>query len=267
MEQSEIAFDASERGATEPALVVDVDGFEGPLDLLLALARTQKVDLHRISILQLAEQYLAFVDAARRVRLELAADYLVMAAWLAFLKSRLLLPEPPKEEGPSAAELAADLAERLRRLERIRSAAAHLATRDRMGQDVFARGRAEPLRGAGVPVYEASLYELLAAYGAHRQKAALSQVRFAPRHVLSLADARERLERLIGRLPAGGDWARLDGFLLNWMADPKMRASALASGFSASLEMVREGLIEVQQDGAFAPIWIRPVGPSGEGGA
>lgn len=268
MEQNEFAFEAAaERGATEPALVVDVDGFEGPLDLLLALARTQKVDLHRISILQLAEQYLSFVEEARRVRLELAADYLVMAAWLAFLKSRLLLPEPPKEEGPSAAELAADLAERLRRLERIRAAAAHLATRDRMGQDVFPRGHIEPLRSEGAVVYEASLYELLAAYGAHRQRIALSQVRFAPRHVLSLADARERLERLIGRLPPGGDWARLDGFLLNWMADPKMRATALASGFSASLEMVREGLIEVQQDGAFAPIWIRPLGSGGESGA
>lgn len=267
MEQSEFAFNAAARGSAEPALVVDVDGFEGPLDLLLALARTQKVDLHRISILQLAEQYLAFVEEARRVRLELAADYLVMAAWLAFLKSRLLLPEPPKEDGPSAAELAADLAERLRRLERIRAAAAHIATRDRLGQQVFARGSAEALHGEGVVAYEANLYELLAAYGAQRQKVALSQVRFAPRHVLTLADARERLERLIGRLPPGGDWARLDGFLLNWMADPKMRATALASGFSASLEMVREGLIELQQDGAFAPIWIRPLAPREEDGA
>ncbi len=260
MAQSEFAFSAEDAGraAGEEALVVDVGGFEGPLDLLLALARTQKVDLARISILELAEQYLRFVDAARRVRLELAADYLVMAAWLAFLKSRLLLPEAPKEEGPSAADLAADLAERLRRLERIRAAAAHLATRDRLGHDVFARGAPEPLRSAHRPVYEASLYDLLAAYGAQRQRAALSQVRFAPRNVLSLADARERLERLIGRLPPGGDWARLDGFLLNWMADPKMRATALASGFSASLEMVREGLIDLQQDGAFAPIWVRP---------
>ncbi|MCS0495885.1 segregation/condensation protein A [Ancylobacter sp. MQZ15Z-1] len=258
MEQSQFAFEADAlRRTGEPSLVVDVDGFEGPLDLLLALARTQKVDLARISILELAEQYLVFIEEARRIRLELAADYLVMAAWLAYLKSRLLLPEPPREEGPSAADLAADLTERLRRLERIRGAAAHLATRDRIGHEVFGRGAPEPLRSEGTPVYEATLYDLLSAYGAQRQKMALSRVRFAPRNVIPLADARERLERLIGRLALGGEWARLDGFLLNWMADPKMRATALASGFSASLEMVREGLIDVQQEAPFAPIWIR----------
>lgn len=270
MEQSHFAFDADDarEGAREVALVVDVDGFEGPLDLLLALARTQKVDLHRISILELAEQYLRFVEEARKIRLELAADYLVMAAWLAYLKSRLLLPEPPKEDGPSAADLAADLAERLRRLERIRGAAAHLATRDRIGHQVFQRGAPERLDRAGSPVFEATLYDLLAAYGAQRQKMALSQVRFAPRHVVSLADARERLERLIGRLGLEGEWARLDGFLLNWIADPKMRATALASGFSASLEMVREGVIDLQQEEAFAPIWIRSRGSKepGRGG-
>lgn len=258
MVQSQFTFDAdAARQAGEPALVVDVDGFEGPLDLLLALARTQKVDLHRISILQLAEQYLHFVEEARRIRLELAADYLVMAAWLAYLKSRLLLPDPPKEEGPSASDLAADLAERLRRLEQIRAAAAHLATRDRVGHEVFTRGAPEPLQAAGPIVYEATLYDLLAAYGAQRQKMALSQVRFPPRSVISLAEARERLERLLGRLALHGEWSRLDGFLLNWIADPKMRATALASGFSATLEMVREGLIDVQQEESFAPIWIR----------
>ncbi|TCK28525.1 condensin subunit ScpA [Ancylobacter aquaticus] len=258
MVQSQFTFDAdAARQAGEPALVVDVDGFEGPLDLLLALARTQKVDLHRISILQLAEQYLLFVEEARRIRLELAADYLVMAAWLAYLKSRLLLPDPPKEEGPSASDLAADLAERLRRLEQIRAAAAHLATRDRIGHEVFVRGAPEPLQAAGPIVYEATLYDLLAAYGAQRQKMALSQVRFPPRNVISLAEARERLERLMGRLALHGEWSRLDGFLLNWIADPKMRATALASGFSATLEMVREGLIDVQQEESFAPIWIR----------
>lgn len=271
MEQSRFAFEADDaRAPGESALVVDVDGFEGPLDLLLALARTQKVDLHRISILELAEQYLRFVDEARRIRLELAADYLVMAAWLAFLKSRLLLPDPPKEDGPSGADLAADLAERLRRLERIRSAAAHLATRDRVGHQVFLRGAPERLDRPAGHVYEASLYDLLAAYGAQRQKNALSQVRFAPRNVISLADARERLERLIGLPAFAGEWARLDGFLLNWIADPKMRATALASGFSATLEMVREGLIDVQQEDAFSPIWIRSrtgkaSGPAGEG--
>lgn len=267
MVQSQFSFEADAvRQAGDPALVVDVDGFEGPLDLLLALARTQKVDLSRISILELAEQYLVFVEEARRIRLELAADYLVMAAWLAYLKSRLLLPDPPKEEGPSAADLAANLAERLRRLERIRGAAAHLATRDRIGHEVFARGAPEPLQRSGPVVYEATLYDLLAAYGAQRQKVALSQVRFPPRNVISLAEARERLERLIGRLSLQGEWARLDGFLLNWIADPKMRATALASGFSATLEMVREGLIDVQQDDAFSPIWIRSRGEGGSDG-
>ncbi|MDF2619893.1 MAG: chromosome segregation and condensation protein ScpA [Xanthobacteraceae bacterium] len=267
MVQSQFSFEADAvRQAGDPALVVDVDGFEGPLDLLLALARTQKVDLSRISILELAEQYLVFVEEARRIRLELAADYLVMAAWLAYLKSRLLLPDPPKEEGPSAADLAANLAERLRRLERIRGAAAHLATRDRIGHEVFARGAPEPLQRSGPVVYEATLYDLLAAYGAQRQKVALSRVRFPPRNVISLAEARERLERLIGRLSLHGEWARLDGFLLNWIADPKMRATALASGFSATLEMVREGLIDVQQDDAFSPIWIRGRGEGGSDG-
>lgn len=269
MVQSQFPFEAdAARHTGEPALVVDVDGFEGPLDLLLALARTQKVDLHRISILELSEQYLHFVEEARRVRLELAADYLVMAAWLVYLKSRLLLPEPPKEEGPSAADLAADLAERLRRLERIRAAAAHLATRDRIGHEVFARGTPEPLERTGPVTYEATLFDLLEAYGAQRQKMALSQVRFAPRNVVSLADARERLERLLGHLALREEWSRLDAFLLDWIADTRMRATALASGFSASLEMVREGLIDVQQDAPFAPIWIRSrPRADGEGGA
>lgn len=258
MEQRQLAFEADDsRQPGELALVVDVDGFEGPLDLLLALARTQKVDLHRISILELAEQYLRFVEEARRIRLELAADYLVMAAWLAFLKSRLLLPDPPKEEGPSAADLAQDLAERLRRLERIRAAAAHLATRDRIGHEVFARGAPEPLTSGGPQRYEATLYDLLSAYTAQRQKIALSQVRFAPRNVITLADARERLERLIGRLATDAEWSRLDMLLVEWITDPRMRSTAIASSFSATLEMVREGILDVQQGEAFAPIWVR----------
>ncbi|MCB4770068.1 segregation/condensation protein A [Ancylobacter sp. Lp-2] len=261
MEPSSLAFEADDaRMPGEGTLVVDVDGFEGPLDLLLALARTQKVDLARISILELAEQYLRFVEEARRVRLELAADYLVMAAWLAFLKSRLLLPEPPKAEGPSAADLAQDLTARLERLERIRAAAGHLANRDRIGHDVFARGAPEPLIGGAPAIYEATLYDLLAAYGAQRQKMALSQVRFAPRDVIPLAEARERLERMIGRLHPAGEWSRLDSLLLDWFADPKMRATMLASSFSATLEMVREGLIDLQQGEAFAPIYVRPRG-------
>ena len=159
-----------ERGDGEPALVVDVDGYEGPLDLLLDLARRQKVDLHRISILALAEQYLVFVEQARALRLELAADYLVMAAWLAYLKSRLLLPEPPKGEEPSAADLATALALRLRRLEQIREAARRLASRERLGQDVFGRGEPEAIVAGARPVWEAELYDLLSAYAQQRQR-------------------------------------------------------------------------------------------------
>jgi len=159
----------AERAESEPALLVDVDGFEGPLDLLLELARRQKVDLHRISILALAEQYIAFIEEARRMRLELAADYLVMAAWLAYLKSRLLLPEPPKGEEPSAEELATALALRLRRLEAIREAARKLGERSLLGRDVFPRGAPEPVVIHRDARYEASLYDLLKAYAQQRQ--------------------------------------------------------------------------------------------------
>src|SRR3712207_7115895 len=162
-------MELAERGTGEPTLHVDVDGFEGPLDLLLELARRQKVDLHRISILALAEQYLAFVEEARQMRLELAADYLVMAAWLAYLKSRLLLPEPPKGEEPSASDLATALALRLRRLEAIREAARRLSERNQLGRDVFARGWPEPIEIRREPIWEATLYDLLSAYARQRQ--------------------------------------------------------------------------------------------------
>ena len=153
---AELPFEEDrEQRAGEPSLVVDVDGYEGPLDLLLDLARRQKVDLHRISILALAEQYLTFVEEARALRLELAADYLVMAAWLAYLKSRLLLPEPPKGEEPSAADLATALALRLRRLEAIRAAANKLSARERLGFDVFARGAPEEIVAGARPVWKA----------------------------------------------------------------------------------------------------------------
>lgn len=263
------ADDGAERLVREPgeaAFVVDVEGFEGPLDLLLALARTQKVDLSRISILALADQYLTFIEEARRGRLELAADYLVMAAWLAYLKSRLLLPAPPEEPGPSAEELAAAFARRLRMLERIRQAAAQLMARAQLGRDVFPRAvpdRSDAPRG---PVtYTATLYDLLSAYARQRQVVALSSVTLKVRAVWSLAEARGRLERLLGG--AGLDhWMRLDQFLLDYMAEPEQRATALASSFSASLEMVREGLLDMRQDAPFAPLWLRPRDIRGETG-
>jgi segregation and condensation protein A len=244
----------AERADGEPALRVDVDGFEGPLDLLLELARRQKVDLHRISILALAEQYLVFIEEARRMRLELAADYLVMAAWLAYLKSRLLLPEPPKGEEPSASELATALALRLRRLEVIREAAQKLAERDRLGRNFFARGAPEPVQVRSEAQWEATLYDLLSAYARQRQKQFNARVTLHKRQVWSLVEAREALERLIGHLK---DWVSLDEYLVRYVVEPSMRPTVLASALSATLEMVREGHLTVRQDQPFAPLWVR----------
>ena len=238
----------------EQALIVDVEGFEGPLDLLLTLARQQKVDLSKISILALADQYLAFIEEARRIRLELAADYLVMAAWLAYLKSRLLLPEKEGELGPSAEDMATALALRLRRLEAIRNAADALIGRPQLGRDVFGRGAPEPIADIKRPEWTATLYDLLSAYAQQRQKNALAHVRFAARTVWSLAEAREALERMIG---LSHDWGRLDEFLISYLVDPSMRATVMASSFASVLEMVREGALEVQQTGAFAPLYLR----------
>ena len=260
----ELAFETTteaERGESEPAFLVDVDGFEGPLDLLLELARRQKVDLARISILALAEQYLEFIEAARRVRLELAADYLVMAAWLAYLKSRLLLPEPPKGEEPSAADLASALADRLRRLEAIRHAADALTERARLGRDMFLRGAGEGLETTSSTRFRANLFDLLSAYARQRQKGAISKVTLRQRSVWSLAEAREALERLAG---AALEWTVLDDFLIQFCVDPTTARTVRASAFSASLEMVREGRFHMRQDRAFSPIWVRRREPVAE---
>jgi segregation and condensation protein A len=247
-------FATSERSPGDPALVVDVEGFEGPLDLLLALARAEKVDMTRISILALAEQYLAFIEQVHELKLEIAADYLVMAAWLAYLKSRLLLPDTPGDEGPTGEELAADLAFRLRRLEAMRDAAARLANRDRLGRDVFPRGAPEPVVVNRVSQYQATLYDLLSAYAARRQERATSVVRVRARPVWSLKDAHAALARVVGRL---ADWTPLAGLLSPYFASPEMRRSITASTFGASLELVRAGTIEVRQTEAFAPLYVR----------
>jgi segregation and condensation protein A len=238
----------------EAGLVIDVSGFEGPLDLLLHLARTQKVDLTRISVLALAEQYLGFIESARRVRLELAADYLVMAAWLAYLKSRLLIPAPPKDDGPSGEEMAATLAFRLRRLEAIRDAAGRLVNRDRLGRDFFARGAPEIIADERKSAFDANLYDLLTAYASLRQRQAVTNVTIARRRVWSLAEARLMLARLVGALD---EWTALDRFLIRYMADPEERPTAIASSFAATLELVREGRVEMRQEGAFTPIYMR----------
>jgi segregation and condensation protein A len=246
----------AELSDSEPALVVDVEGYEGPLDLLLALARQQKVDLAKISILALADQYLQFIEAARKIRLELAADYLVMAAWLAFLKSRLLLPEPPTQEGPSAEEMATALANRLRRLEAIREAANRLMNRPQLLRDIFPRGEPEQIAEIRHPRYTATLYHLLTAYAAQRQSRVLASVHLARRTVWSLAEARASLERLIG-LPESEDWGCLDDYLVRYVAEPSQRATVFASSFAAALELVREGELELNQRQAFAPIYFR----------
>ena len=244
---------ATPRPGREDAFLVDVEGFEGPLDLLLALARTQKVDLARISILALAEQYLEFVNAARRLRLELAADYLVMAAWLAYLKSRLLLPRQPDDE-PSGEEMAAALAFRLKRLEAMRGAVAKLVNRDRLGRDVFPRGMPEGVRIDRRSIYVATLYDLLKAYGDQRSQHAVRRVVLEPRSVVSLKEARQILERLVGEI---GAWMPLDRLVGEFIDDPQMRRSAMASTFSASLELCREGVLELRQDETYGPLYMR----------
>jgi segregation and condensation protein A len=254
-DQVEFEADVVSDGATdEPALVVDVEGFEGPLDLLLVLARQQKVDLAKISILALANQYLSFIEEARKLRLELAADYLVMAAWLAYLKSRLLLPEANSPEGLSAEDMATALALRLKRLEAIRAVADQLFGRAQLDRDVFRRGQPEPIAHIKRPQWTATLYDLLSAYAQQRQQSALGRVRLAQRTVWSLAEAREALERLIGRSP---DWSRLDEYLITFVVEPSLVPTVFASSFASTLELVREGLMEVHQTGAFAPLYVR----------
>jgi segregation and condensation protein A len=248
------AEDEGARGVSEPALLIDVAGFEGPLDLLLHLARNQKVDLARISILALAEQYLKFIDSARAIRLELAADYLVMAAWLAYLKSKLLIPKQPGDDGESGEELAAVLQFRLKRLEAMRDAAARLVNRNRLGRDVFARGMPEMAIVEKRNEYSASLYDLLTAYAVQRQRQAITNVHIARRGVWSLKEARDILIRLIGKF---GDWTALDQFLIEYLASAEERSTAMASSFAATLELVREGAIEMRQQEAFAPLYLR----------
>jgi segregation and condensation protein A len=249
-----------ERGdvpAPEDAFVVDLEGFEGPLDLLLALARTQKVDLARISINTLVSQYLAYIAEAQKLRLELAADYLVMAAWLAFLKSRLLIPrEQTADDGPSGEEMAARLAFRLMRLEAMRNAAAQLLTRKRLDRDIFARGMPEGVKTIRTREHSAEIYDLLKAYAEQRTRTTVRRAHVVKRRtVWSIKDARQRLETLMGR--SAGTWVQLDFFLGQYLPSPELGRTALASSFGATLEMAREGKIEIRQAGPFAPIYLR----------
>ena len=237
------------------ALVVDVDGFEGPLDLLLNLSRTQKVDLRQVSILQLAQQYLAFVEKAKELRLELAADYLVMAAWLAFLKSRLLLPPDPSEEGPSGEDLAAHLAFQLERLQAMRDVAAKLMARDQLGRDFFARGVTQEVERVRKISYSATLLDLMQGYARIRTKDEFRPFVMDRDALFTMEQALERMRGLIG---FAGTWTDISAYMPDgWNADPTRWRSATASTFAASLELAKEGKVEIRQSETFAPIELR----------
>jgi len=240
------------------ALTVDVDGFEGPLDLLLALARTQKVDLASISVLALAEQYLEFISQAQRLKLEVAAEYLVMAAWLAFLKSKLLLPKDDKaDDTASAEEMAQRLAFRLMRLEAMREQAAKLMTRARLGRDVFARGMPEKVSTIRHRAWSAEIIDLLQAYTSTRQRTIKTVHTVKARKAWSIKQARGQLQRLIGQA-VPGHWSEFDGFLKQFLIGEEDEVRTVrASSFGATLELAREGLVELRQDGPFQPIYMR----------
>ena len=245
-------FDAQAAAPDPDQLTLDLGSWEGPLDLLLALARNQKVDLREISILALVEQYLAFIDGAKQLKLEIAADYLVMAAWLAYLKSCLLLPREPHVE-PSPEELALRLQLRLERLNAMREAGARLMARDRLGRDVFARSASEGLRVIRKSRWDAQIFDLIQAYGMIRARQAPVMHVVARRHVMTLEEAIARVSRLVGSFI---DWTEISRFLPE-SDDPLFRKSALASSFVAALELARLGKVELAQDGAFAPLMVR----------
>ena len=250
------AFSPAEAPALDEALVVDVPGYDGPLDLLLTLARTQKVDLMKISVLALAEQYLAFVEEARVLRIELAADYLVMAAWLAFLKSRLLLPPDPQADGPSAEEMAAQLAFQLERLDAMRDAAARLMGRARLGLDRFPRGTPETVQRRVTRVWRTGLIDLMQAYARLRTRDEFRPYALDRRDSCTLDEAMDRMRRLI---PALRGWTDLTAFLPEgWTETGPRRRSATAATFAAALELAKQGRVELRQAGSFAPIALRP---------
>jgi segregation and condensation protein A len=248
-------FDAAPTApADDDVLYVDVDGYEGPLDLLLDLARRQKVDLTHISVLALAEQYLAFIETIREKRIEIAADYLVMAAWLAYLKSRLMVPQATSDDEPSGEMMAALLQFRLKRLEAMRRAAQQLMNRPRLGFQVYARGMPEPVTTDRHNLWDANLYELLKAYAVQRERGVNTDYSPIVRTVWSLPEARAILERLIGE---NLNWVPLDTYLAQYLSVPEERATVIASSFASSLELVRQGQLELRQTLAFGPLLMR----------
>lgn len=238
----------------DEVMYVDVGGYEGPLDLLLDLARRQKVDLAQISVLALAEQYLSFIETVREKRIEIAADYLVMAAWLAYLKSRLMVPQAPSDDEPTGEMMAALLQFRLKRLEAMRRAAMQLMGRPQLGRQIFARGAPEPVTIHRTALWEASLFDLLKAYAVQRERGIPTDYTPQERHVWSLQEARDILNRLIGD---NLDWVSLDAYLAEYLALPEERVTVIASTFASSLELVRQGQVELRQSLAFGPLFVR----------
>jgi segregation and condensation protein A len=242
-------------------LLLNLDGYEGPIDVLLDMARTQKVDLREISILQLARQYLSFIERAKDIRLDLAAEYLVMAAWLAYLKSRLLLPrEKDDEEGPTGEAMAEALQFQLRRLESMRKAAAALMARPQLGVNIFARGKPEGLKTSYNATYKDTLFDLLKAYGDIRRRAEYSTYELPVFNIMTMEEAVDRMVKMLGNLPKSGPhtvWTTLNSFMPENIQDPLLLRSSLASTFTAGLELAKQGKVEIRQDGLFRPIYIR----------
>lgn len=250
-------FEEDDRRQSTPeqlSLFVNLDGFEGPIDLLLTLAREQKVDLLNIAILPLAEQYLSYIETARRLDLEVAADYLVIAAWLAYLKSRLLLPEPEPEQAEEVIDMTDALRYQLVRLESMQQAAKRLISLPRLGQQRFARGESEHFESVTEPVWTASLYDLLAAYGSIQSGVENRTLTIAATRLFSVQEATQRLRNLIGRMP---EWTVLESFLPPDLKTDLDRRSATASHFVASLELAREGMVRLRQDSQFSPLFLR----------
>ena len=244
-----------ERDDVQMSLFVNLDGFEGPIDLLLSLAREQKVDLSSISILPLAEQYLDYIQSARRINLEVAADYLVMAAWLAYLKSRLLLPEPEPEQQDEIIDMSDALRLQLLRLEAMQTAAKQLMSRPKLGEQRFARARTIVIETQDQIEWQASLYDLLRAYGDIRSVEEASTLTITATRLFSVQDASERLRRLIGKSP---DWTVIHAFLPGNLKTPLDRRSAMASHFVASLELAKQGVLQLKQANAYAPVYLKP---------
>lgn len=256
MAETDTTWSQEQRSSStsDEVMYVDVDGYEGPLDLLLELARRQKLDLAHVSVLALAEQYLAFIETVREKRIEIAADYLVMAAWLTYLKSRLMVPQAVSDDEPSGEMMAAMLQFRLKRLEAMRAAGASLLKQPRLGQQIFKRGDPEPILVEKSQLLEADLYALLKAYAVQRERTSIRDYTPTKRTVWALSDARDILQRLIGE---AADWVPMDTYLAQYLGNPKERATVIASSFSASLELARQGQVELRQTVAFGPLMMR----------